>query len=101
EKISTGKFHVEPPLLHSITSSARASSVGGTVRPSANPVGACLGADRTEHIRTSLKRLETGSNILHTPNLHRDHGKAGRAGRCLNRTHVPPGDEIAGIAQNR
>ena len=30
QKISAGKFHVEPPLHHSITSSARASKLGGT-----------------------------------------------------------------------
>src|SRR5262249_28981707 len=35
QKISAGKFHFEPPLHHSITSSARASRVGDTVRPSA------------------------------------------------------------------
>src|SRR6516225_8898107 len=34
QKSSAGKFQVEPPSHHSITSSARASSVGGTVRPS-------------------------------------------------------------------
>jgi len=33
EKISAGKFHFEPPSRHSITSSARASSVGKIVRP--------------------------------------------------------------------
>src|SRR6516165_9465264 len=34
--LAQGKFHFEPPFTshHSITSSARASSVGGTVRPS-------------------------------------------------------------------
>jgi len=30
-----GKFHFEPPSHHSITSSARPSSVSGTVSPSA------------------------------------------------------------------
>src|SRR5262249_37297510 len=36
EKLSSmGKFHSEPPSHHSITSSPRASSDGGTVRPSA------------------------------------------------------------------
>ena len=64
-------------------------------------VGACLGADRTEHIRASPKRLETGSNILHTPNFQCGHRKAGGAGRCLNLTHIPQGDRIAGIGQNR
>src|SRR5215471_17876123 len=33
QKLSTGKFHVEPPLHHSITSSARLSRIGGTSRP--------------------------------------------------------------------
>jgi hypothetical protein len=28
-----------------------------------------LGADRTEHIRAILTRLETGSDILYTPNV--------------------------------
>src|SRR5262245_10939839 len=36
--LAQGKFHVEPPLHHSITSSARASSIGGTSRPSAPAV---------------------------------------------------------------
>src|SRR5262249_5527090 len=35
QKISAGKFHIEPPLHHSITSSAMASSRSGTVSPSA------------------------------------------------------------------
>src|SRR5262249_50771972 len=37
QKLSAGKFHLNLPLAsdHSITSSARASSVGGTSRPSA------------------------------------------------------------------
>src|SRR5262249_16673459 len=38
QKLSAGKFHFEPsryPSHHSITSSARARSVGGTSRPSA------------------------------------------------------------------
>src|SRR5262249_56363810 len=35
QKISAGKFHFEPPSHHSITSSARASSVGGTSMPRA------------------------------------------------------------------
>jgi len=61
----------------------------------------CLGADRAEQIRASFKRLETGSDILHTPNFHRYHREAGRAGRCLNLTHVPQGDRIAGMGQNR
>jgi hypothetical protein len=56
-------------------------------------VGACLGADRTEHIRASY--------ILHTPNFQCGHRKAGGAGRCLNLTHIPQGDRIAGIGQNR
>src|SRR5262249_6662587 len=55
QKISAGKFHLEPPLAshHSITSSARASSVSGTVSPSplavlrlstsSYLVGACTG----------------------------------------------------------
>src|SRR5215472_9584857 len=36
QKISAGKFHFEPPFHshHSITSSARTSSVGGTSKPS-------------------------------------------------------------------
>src|SRR5262245_14256034 len=36
QEISAGKFHFDPPSLsvYSITSSARASSVGGTSRPS-------------------------------------------------------------------
>src|SRR5262249_46998755 len=34
-KLSAGKFHFEPPSCHSITSSARASTVGGTSTPSA------------------------------------------------------------------
>src|SRR5262245_11405191 len=33
QKSTTGKFHFTPPSHHSITSSARASSVGGTLRP--------------------------------------------------------------------
>src|SRR5215470_13901730 len=55
QKLTAGKFHFEPPSRsdHSITSSARASSVGGTSRPSAFAVlrlitswylvGACTG----------------------------------------------------------
>src|SRR5262249_28021767 len=35
QKLVTGKFHFEPPSHHPITSWARASSVGGMVRPSA------------------------------------------------------------------
>src|SRR6516225_1017830 len=35
QKISAGKFHLNLPSHHSITSSARASSVGGTSRSSA------------------------------------------------------------------
>src|SRR5262245_30988805 len=35
QEFAAGKFHSEPPSHHSITSSARASSVGGTSRPSA------------------------------------------------------------------
>jgi len=54
-----------------------------------------------KHICASLKRLETGSNILHTPNFQRDHREAERASRCLNLTHVPQGDRIAGLGQNR
>src|SRR5262245_10357952 len=34
QKISAGKFHFQPPSHHSITSSAMASTPGGTVRPS-------------------------------------------------------------------
>src|SRR6516164_2904636 len=51
--LAQGKFHFEPPSHHSITSSARASSVGGTSRPrafavfrliaSSNLVAACTG----------------------------------------------------------
>ena len=65
-----------------------------------NPVY-CLGTDRAEQIRASFKRLETGSDILHTPNFHRYHREAERAGRCLNLTHVPQGDRITGLGQNR
>src|SRR6516165_12486698 len=53
QKTSARKFHFEPPSNHSITSSARASSMGGTVSPSAlavlglmassNLVGVCSG----------------------------------------------------------
>src|SRR5262249_36906941 len=39
QKLSAGKFHLEPSSHHSITSSARASSVGGTLRPRARAVG--------------------------------------------------------------
>src|SRR6516162_3236656 len=35
QELSAGKFHVEPPSLHSITSSAIASTPGGMVSPSA------------------------------------------------------------------
>jgi len=35
QKISAGKFHFEPPSHHSITSSARASTLAGISRPSA------------------------------------------------------------------
>jgi len=35
QKISAGKFHLNLPSRHSMTSSARASSVGGISRPSA------------------------------------------------------------------
>ena len=47
---SVGKFHFHLPLAshHSITSSARASSVGGTVRPSA----------------LAVLRLITSSNVV-------------------------------------
>ena len=46
---SAGKFHCEPPFhAHSITSSARASSVGGTSRPSA----------------LAVLRLMTSSNLV-------------------------------------
>ena len=62
---------------------------------------ASLGADWTEHIRAILTRLETGSDILYTPNFHRDHREAERAGRRLNLTHIPQGDGIAGIGQYR
>ena len=58
-------------------------------------VDSYLGA---EHIRANFKRLETGSNILHPPDFHRGHHKAGR--RYLNLTHVPQGDGIAGVGQN-
>jgi hypothetical protein len=40
---------------------------------------ASLGADWTEHIRAILAHLEIGSDI-HTPNFHRDHREAERAG---------------------
>src|SRR5262249_34958944 len=52
-KISAGKFHFQPPSLHSITSSARASTVGGIsslsafavlrLMTSSYLVGACTG----------------------------------------------------------
>jgi len=61
---------------------------------------ASLGARRTEHICAILTRLETGSDILYSPNFHRDHREAERAGRRLNLTHIPQGDRIAGIGQN-
>ena len=64
-------------------------------------VGACLGSGSDGTYRASAKRLETGSNILHTPNFQCGHRKAGGAGRCLNLTHIPQGDRIAGIGQNR
>ena len=35
----------------------------------------------------ALNASKTGSDILHTPNFHRDRRKAERAGRCLNLTH--------------
>ena len=44
---------------------------------------------------------ESRSDILHTPNFHRDHREAERAGRCLNLTHIQQGDRIAGIGQDR
>jgi hypothetical protein len=53
ERIERLEFHFEPPSLHSITSSARASSVGVISRPSAFAVfrlitsyfvGACTGS---------------------------------------------------------
>lgn len=73
---------------------------GSSANIDPNPVY-CLGTDRAEQIRASFKRLETGSDILHTPNFHRYHREAERAGRCLNLTHVPQSDRIAGIGQNR
>src|SRR5260370_17376067 len=47
EKLSAAKFHFEPPSrsLHSITSSARASSVAGTSRPSALKVRKSIDLD--------------------------------------------------------
>ena len=62
---------------------------------------ASLAADQTEHIHAILTRLETGSDILPTPNFHHDHRKAERAGRCLKLTHIQQGDRIASIGQNR
>jgi hypothetical protein len=68
---SAGKFHFEPPSHHSITSSARASTLAGTSRPSALAVlrlstvsylvGACTGrsaGDAGQHssIRSSSSR---------------------------------------------
>jgi len=35
QKLTASKFHFEPPFIHSNTSSARASSMGGTSRPTA------------------------------------------------------------------
>ena len=49
----------------------------------------------------ALTASKTGSDILHTPNFHRDHRKSERAGRCLNLTHIQQGDRIASIGQNR
>ena len=49
----------------------------------------------------ALKRLETGSDILHTPNFHHGHREAERAGRRLNLAQIQQGDRIAGIGQNR
>src|SRR5258707_15586152 len=47
EKLSAAKFHFEPPSrsLHSFTSSARASSVAGTSRPSALKVRKSIDLD--------------------------------------------------------
>jgi hypothetical protein len=58
------------------------------------------GSGGTDSVR-ALSSLETGSDILHTPNFQRDHREAERPGRCLNLTHIQQGDRIAGIGQNR
>src|SRR5262249_62212582 len=49
----------------------------------------------------ALKRLETGGDILHTPNFHHDHHQTERAGRRLDLAKIRQGDRIAGIGQNR
>src|SRR5262249_110989 len=77
------------------------SYVDLSVARRASAFGACLGSDRAEHIRASLMRLKTGSDVLHTPNFQPAHSKAKRAGRCLNLKHIQQGDRIAGIGQNR
>src|SRR5215831_1242719 len=89
------------PLFLTVTLIRSFTLMVSTLRARSYTSQRCLGADRTEHIRASVERLETCSNILHTPNVHRDHRKAGRAGRCLDLTHIPQRDRIAGIAQNR
>src|SRR5262249_50418783 len=42
---------------------------------------------------------ESRSGILHTPNFHRDHREAGRAGRCVNLTHIQQGDRLPALAK--
>jgi hypothetical protein len=102
--VRIGMLGLRRPRIQSLADISTAGKRRGVPQPTMhesidmNSVGPCLGA---EHIRASLKRLETGRNILHPPDLHRDHRKAGRAGRDLNLTHVPQGDRIAGIPQNR
>src|SRR5215471_2190636 len=48
QKLSAGKFHVEPPSHHSITSSARANKIGETSKPKA----------------LAVLRLTTNSNMV-------------------------------------
>src|SRR5262249_55975508 len=105
---SVGKFHFEPSLsgaFHSITSSARASSVSGTARPSAfavvklmtrsNLVGCSTGMSASAR---SLSALNAGamSFARRISDL-----QAELAGRCLGLAHFQYGGGIADIGHDR
>jgi len=82
---------------HSITSLACASIVDGMSRPSVPLSGASI---VNPGVFEFAGRQVPGRS-LRTPNFHRDHREAERAGHCLNFTHIQQGDRIAGIGQNR